>query len=77
MKKVKDFILALLELLAAILFFVVPIIAVLWLTFWAMSLGCHARWGDSGFESKYGIISGCRVQVHGKWIPEERYREQE
>lgn len=39
------------------------------------SWSCGARWSDSGFESRYGMATGCKINVEGRWIPEDRYRE--
>lgn len=37
---------------------------------------CGAQWSGSGMTSKWGIGSGCRVQVpDGRWLPADRVRE--
>lgn len=35
---------------------------------------CKARW-EGTFNTKYTFISGCRIEVDNKWIPESAYRE--
>lgn len=39
------------------------------------SAACGAKWSD--FENDFGLFSGCRVKVDGKWIPEDRIRKWE
>lgn len=37
---------------------------------------CHARWADSGFQSRFQVPGGCQIKMKdGRWIPAERYRE--
>lgn len=37
---------------------------------------CSTKWEESGFQSRFGIVSGCLVkQKDGRWIPSENYRE--
>lgn len=35
---------------------------------------CIAKW-DGTFEVSYGFTQGCRINVDGKWIPENNYRQ--
>ena len=35
---------------------------------------CHTRWEDSGYQSRYGLASGCQILVEARWIPEKVYR---
>ena len=37
-------------------------------------ISCDSRWSASGYETKFGIMSGCIVQVKGRWIPEKAVR---
>lgn len=37
-------------------------------------ISCHATWSESGHKSTYSIMSGCRVEVNGKWIPSDAVR---
>ena len=40
-----------------------------------LSASCHARFANSGLQSDWGIMSGCRVNVPGQgWIPADNYR---
>jgi hypothetical protein len=42
---------------------------------WLADMGCEARWRDSGINSDYTLISGCRVQrTDGTWIPDSAIR---
>jgi hypothetical protein len=50
---------------------IVAILVVLWIL---ANLSCSWRWTDSGFDSRYGVMTGCMVQYKGRWIPEDRYR---
>jgi hypothetical protein len=38
-------------------------------------ISCHSRWSASGYETKFGVMSGCIVQVKGRWIPENAVRD--
>jgi len=38
-------------------------------------VGCHSKWRDSGMPVRWGLISGCQIQVDKRWIPAENYRE--
>lgn len=35
---------------------------------------CSARWSGT-YSTQYGLMSGCRVYVQEKWIPEKNLRE--
>lgn len=35
--------------------------------------GCSARWSD--FPHEWGLLSGCRVEIDGIMIPEDRVRD--
>ncbi len=35
-----------------------------------LAVGCYARWGD---RAHFGL-GGCKVEVHGEMIPEDRVR---
>ena len=35
---------------------------------------CNAKTKDMGFNSRFGILSGCQIEVNpGQWIPLESY----
>lgn len=37
---------------------------------------CSARWADSGLQSSWGPLTGCRVRTQaGQWIPEGAVRQ--
>ena len=37
---------------------------------------CEKQWANSGFNSKYTIMTGCMIEVQkDKWIPDTSYRE--
>ena len=36
---------------------------------------CHSRWQKSGFQTSWGPMQGCLINVKGQWIPERNYRE--
>lgn len=60
------------ELTAAILMVVVVLVAVMALS----AIGCHARWGDMGFNVSYAPFKGCRMEVEkGKWLPVQSIRD--
>ena len=43
---------------------------------WLADAGCEARWKDSGMNSYYTLISGCRVQrTDGTWVPASAIRD--
>lgn len=43
---------------------------------WYQSIACHSQWSDSKFAVKFGVMSGCRIQLaDGSWIPASNYRE--
>lgn len=52
--------------LAIALFVVVPF-------FWS-SRRCADVQEETGVSTKWSILSGCYVQLDGKWVPEERWR---
>ena len=33
---------------------------------------CSYRW--SGFATQYSMLSGCKVEIDGKFVPEDRVR---
>ncbi len=33
---------------------------------------CRYRW--SGFTTEYSMLSGCKVEIDGKFVPEDRVR---
>lgn len=39
------------------------------------SYQCSAQWENSGFSSKWGVMSGCQINKDGHWIPATAYRE--
>lgn len=44
--------------------------------YFLVSSRCESRWSESGFNSKYGFLSQCQIEISpGKYIPEDRYRE--
>lgn len=55
-------------------FSLMALVIVLAIGYGICAVGCSFRWKDSGFESDYSAFSGCRIEVDGKWIPEDRYR---
>ena len=43
---------------------------------WLADVGCEARWKDSGMNSDYTLIGGCRVQrMDGTWVPASAIRD--
>ncbi len=58
-----------------LILFGLPLGVLLAICLFVSSWVCNATWNESGYASKYGIVSGCRVQKDGRWIPEERFRE--
>lgn len=36
---------------------------------------CHQRWKDAGLESRFTLLGGCQLQIDGRWIPAENYRQ--
>lgn len=40
----------------------------------SLNAECRARWADSGRIVDFGILSGCRVIVGGRMIPESALR---
>lgn len=35
---------------------------------------CESRWENSGYESEFGVFSGCRIVLEdGRFIPQERF----
>ncbi len=38
------------------------------------SYNCFSKWAGT-YETKYNPLSGCRVHIHGKWVPAENVRE--
>lgn len=36
---------------------------------------CSTRWADTGHVAEFSIPAGCRINVDGRWIPEDSYRE--
>lgn len=57
-----------------LIFGAAAIILLLLMFGWEMA-ACHGKWEKSGFESSYGPIQGCIVNVNGRWLPSENYRE--
>jgi hypothetical protein len=55
----------------------VPLVGALLLLLYASGpLACEEKWKNSGYQSDYGFLSGCRVSRDGKvWIPEDVVRE--
>ena len=44
--------------------------------FWINDLDCDVQWKDSGMNSDYTLISGCRVQrTDGTWVPASAIRD--
>lgn len=37
-------------------------------------ISCHVRWSGSGYDTEYSLLGGCRVQIDGKWMPEDAIR---
>lgn len=35
---------------------------------------CSSRWSGT-YQTEYGIMSGCRVKVDNKWMPERNLRQ--
>ena len=43
---------------------------------WMADAGCEARWKDSGMNSDYTLVGGCRVQrPDGTWVPASAIRD--
>jgi hypothetical protein len=38
------------------------------------SLTCISKWKDSGYESRWSILTACQVKHEGVWIPEKNFR---
>lgn len=58
------------------LFLIVAIIGVIYGIFWSLGAApCAMRWTGSGFDTRYGILSGCQINAKGRWVPERVYRE--
>ena len=47
-------------------------IALVWILF--LDVGCTQRWRNSGHQSQWGVMTGCLVEVDGKWLPEDAVR---
>lgn len=42
---------------------------------WLESASCHAKFAGSNLESRWGLMSGCRVKDPKQgWVPAENYR---
>ena len=51
-----------------IMMVIVGVVSIIW-----NSISCGQRWSD--YDSSYSILAGCRVNIEGKWTPEDRIRE--
>ena len=52
------------------------VVVLLGFALWADSASCHAKWGNSGHATKWGLIAGCQVRRDdGTWIPSDAMRE--
>jgi hypothetical protein len=59
-------------LIGGILLLLVSIMAI---AAWADSVSCHAKYADSGLQTRWSMMGGCRVNVPGQgWIPSGNYR---
>lgn len=55
---------------------IAAVIAFIYFLMWAPgAFSCSNKWGDSGFEHRYGVLSGCQIKPNQRWIPAEAYRE--
>lgn len=41
---------------------------------WLNKAGCDERWQGT-YESKYKVLGGCRVNIDGKFIPENAVKQ--
>lgn len=48
--------------------------AIVGLAAWSSSAICHAKTKDIGYQSQWGLMSGCLVKKDGDWIPLENFR---
>lgn len=55
--------------LSAAAFFALLIAALIWFK----AEQCDARWSD--YQHEWGLVSGCRVKIDGRWVPADRVRE--
>lgn len=43
---------------------------------WSESVSCSSRWEDSRHAVRWGLMSGCQIQLaDGSWVPSSAYRE--
>jgi hypothetical protein len=42
--------------------------------FWLNRIGCDGRWQGT-YESEYKVLGGCRVNIDGKFIPENAVKQ--
>ena len=62
-------------ILLGLFLMIVPICApIVGAMIYLKSLKCHSEWADSGIESDWSMVAGCRVNFEGKWIPADRFR---
>jgi hypothetical protein len=38
-------------------------------------VSCTRRWEASGFQTRWGVMSGCLVKTGDRWIPDDALRE--
>lgn len=48
------------------------------IAWWAMDVNCTQKWKDTGYESKYELLAGCKVRKEGatNWFPASNLREE-
>jgi hypothetical protein len=63
--------------MAAVLGSLIGMFAIVGGAIWMDSIGCHARWDDSGVVSvSYGPLKGCMVKLpDGRTLPADSLRE--
>ena len=60
----------------ALTFLLGLIALVVWGFFAFAGFRCNEAWKDSGHASRFNVWAmGCQVEVGGRWVPEQSYRE--
>jgi len=59
-------------IIGTIIFLAAFIAVAAWINYVVGERGCYARWGD--FEAEWSYWAGCRVEIDGKLVPEDRIR---
>jgi hypothetical protein len=53
---------------------VLLVVGAIWFFNFMDKMVCHWRWQDSGYEVRYRFHDGCKVNVDGRWIPDDKLR---